>query len=109
MKGLPSFFTAGICAAYHFKALKRLLHVYIEQTMKGLPSFFTTGSCAAYHFKALKRLLHVYIEQTTGSRTDLNDRNVLFKSMQKSTHIDAHYFDIRQNHILKMLRVQYLV
>ena len=31
-KGLPSFFTTGSCAEYHFKALKGLLQSYLEQT-----------------------------------------------------------------------------
>ena len=31
-KGLPSFFTTGSCAEYHFKALKCILQSYLEQT-----------------------------------------------------------------------------
>ena len=31
--GLPSFFTTSTCAEFHFKALKRLLSMYISQTM----------------------------------------------------------------------------
>ena len=30
--GLPSFFTTGSCAEYHFKPLRRLLTIYLKQT-----------------------------------------------------------------------------
>ena len=31
-KGLPSFFSTGSCAEYHFKPLRRLLSMYIQET-----------------------------------------------------------------------------
>lgn len=67
----------------------------------GLPSFFTTGSCAEFHFKPLRRLLSIYVEETTGSSVDLNDKNILFKTLQDHAHIVAQYFDLRTQSYFK--------
>ena len=76
------------------KELRSLIQYQINEK-KGLPSFFTTGSCAEYHFKSLKRLLEIYTQETSGLNIDLNDKNALFTTLQKNTHIVGHYFDIR--------------
>lgn len=72
------------------KELRSLVQFKINEG-KGLPSFFTTGSCAEFHFKPLKRLLSMYISKTTGSSVDLNDKNILFKTLQENTHIVGQY------------------
>lgn len=60
-----------------------------------LPSFFfTTGSCAEFHFKPLKRLLSMYISQTTGSSVDLNDKNILLKTLKEKHTLLRQYFDL---------------
>lgn len=82
------------------KELRSLVQFKINEG-KGLPSFFTTGSCAEFHFKPLKRLLSMYISQTTGSSVDLNDKNILFKTLQENTHIVGQYFDLRTQSYFK--------
>ena len=61
----------------------------------GLPSFFATGSCAEFHFKPLRRLLKNYVQTTTKKDINLEDRSILYDTLQKNTHIVAHYFDLR--------------
>lgn len=82
------------------KGLRSLVQFKINEG-KGLPSFFTTGRCAEFHFKPLKRLLSIYISQTTGSSVDLNDKNILFKTLQENTHIVGQYFDLRTQSYFK--------
>ena len=76
------------------RELRALIQFQINEG-QGLPSFFTTGSCAEYHFKPLRRLLEMYSLETTGIEVDLGDRNVLFATLQRNTHVVAHYFDMR--------------
>ena len=60
-----------------------------------LPSFFTAGSCAEYHFKPLRQLLEMYCLETRVSQVEFGDRNVLFATLQRNTHVVAHYFDLK--------------
>ena len=61
----------------------------------------TTGSYAEYHFKYLTHLLEMYVLETTGPEVNLSDRNVLFQTLQRNTHIVAQYFDLRNNFLLQ--------
>lgn len=54
-KGLPSFFTTGSCAEYHFKALKRLLQLYIQQTTGTNINLSDRNTL----FKALQKNTHI--------------------------------------------------
>ena len=63
--GLPSFFTTGSCAEYHFKPLRRLLEMYTADTSR------------------------------SGADVDLSNHNTLFAVLQKNTHIVSRYFDLR--------------
>ncbi|XP_053391813.1 uncharacterized protein LOC128554571, partial [Mercenaria mercenaria] len=80
--------------AQRAKELQALTHYNISKGL-GLPSIFATGSCAEFHFKPLKRLLSMYVKKTTGEDINLDDRSVLFKTLQQNTHIVAQYFDFR--------------
>lgn len=80
--------------------LPALVQFKINEGM-GLPSFFTTDSCAEFHFKPLRRLISIYVEETTGSSVDLNDKHILFKTLQDHAHIVAQYFDLRTQSYFK--------
>ena len=60
-----------------------------------LPSFLTAGSCAEYHFKPLRQLLQMHCLETRVSQFEFGDRNVLFATLQRNTHVVAHYFDLK--------------
>ena len=82
------------------KELRALIQYQINEG-NGLPAFFCTGSCAEYHFKPLRRLLSIYTKATTGQDLDLSNRNTLFATLQKNTHIVSHYFDLRTQSYFK--------
>ena len=43
----------------------------------------------------------MYVLETTGPEVNLSDRNVLFQTLQRNTHIVAQYFDLRNNFLLQ--------
>ena len=88
LRGTPQYW------AQRSKELRSLVQYQINEG-KGLPSFFVTGSCAEFYFKPLRRLLQLYTQNTEDKHIDLEDKNVLFDNLQKNTHIDAKYFDLR--------------
>lgn len=82
-KGLPSFFTTGSCAEYHFKPLHRLLEIY---------TFETTGekvdlSNRNVLFSALQANTHVvahYFEQIT--------KNYFQEVMAPVFNVDTYWY-----------------
>ena len=61
----------------------------------GLPHYFITVSCAEFWWKPLRRILEVYLKATTGKDVDLSDKAVLYKEVQRNSHIIVKYFDMR--------------
>ena len=51
----------------------------------------------------ISNLYEMYCLETTGSEVDLGDRDVLFATLQCSTHVVAHYFDLRTTYFNKVM------
>jgi hypothetical protein len=71
-QGLPSFFTTGSCAEYHFKPLRQLLSKYIHET-SGKEIDFSNRSDL---FDALQKNTHI-VAQYFDLRTQSYFKNVM--------------------------------
>lgn len=80
--------------------LKALVQFKIDEGC-GLPSFFATASGAEFHFRPLHGFISLFLDFSSSKSKDLIDRFQLCQALQESTHIIAHYFDLRTQSYFK--------
>jgi hypothetical protein len=100
------YFSASLRGTQQYWAQRGELRAMIQYQISqgnGLPTYFCTGSFAEFHDKPLRQLLESYIFETTGQRLDLNDKSLLFKSVQEHSHIVAKYFDLRSKDYFELV------
>ena len=81
--GLPSFFTTGSCAEFHFKPLKRLLQLYIHDTTNKK----TDLSNRSEMFKALQENTHIVAKYF-----DLRTQSFFQKVMGPVFNVDSYWY-----------------
>ena len=82
-KGLPSFFTTGSCAEFHFKPLSRLLQMYVQET-SGTDIDLTDRTQL---FETLQKNTHII-----GKYFDLRTKSYFQNVMSPVFGVDAYWY-----------------